>query len=589
MRRLSAIPLLSVLTALILVISPATAQDQAALDLVNKAIAAHGGADAIATQEDSGTAEGKIVSYFPARNEARFKACKRGGDTRLDIEIAGLKMTLVVTGDGGWMERAGQVADLPELVKKQMAQSDAHTMKVLLLAGKPETEARSIGEWALPDGREAPGVEIRAADRATTKFYFDPETHLIAKVEFNGENFSTGAMSKFESYPSDYRDVGGIPVAFATDEYTDGEKTQTTILDKIDLTTQVASSLFERPEPATLGQRLAEPVTVPMAYVTRDAYAAMDPKESQGKLVVPNEIAAVVSINGHDPVNCLVDTGAGLTVIDEAYAKKIALKVGEAMNAGAAGGGVEAKVAHVDSIRMGSAEVKDTQVLVIDMSMIAGREGPTLDVVVGYNFLNQFITQIDYQGRTLTFSDPNQEPDLGPGQVAVPMDLHGGMPAIKAVLNGSEEITMRVDTGAGGTTIPKRIADALNPKKTVPGGMGMGADKRLVQHTAMLLDSFAIGDLRVDRVPVSFPSGESPEFDPTGSTMESTGLGLLGNDILSLFRVGIDYERQRLILERAPGAEPSMDDFCKVGIAFEPTVKRGDETLRVEVEKRMLL
>ena len=69
---------------------------------------------------------------------------------------------------------------------------------------------------------------------------------------------------------------------------------------------------------------------------------------------------STVSINGREPVNCLVDTGAGLTVLDDDYAEEIGLEIGEELSAGAAGGAVKAQVANVDSIKMGEAEIKET-------------------------------------------------------------------------------------------------------------------------------------------------------------------------------------------------------------------------------------
>jgi hypothetical protein len=392
--------------------------------------------------------------------------------------------------------------------------------------------------------------------------------------------------------------------------------------------------------------RLTKPAVVPIRYISEEAYAKLNPDLLRGNFVLPNLILAAPRINDQMPAHSFIDTAASATFVDDDYARRLGLETGPPVQGRGLAGKIEAKVAEVDSIKMGAAQVKDDLVGVIDMSTLSLSGSIAPQVVIGSDFLSQFVTQIDYQNQTITFHDRGDRPELEFREVVVPMNVEDGRPTVEAVLNGSIKLTMVVDTSMTKTSIPRKLAEALKPAKTFPGSVVMGVDGRLVRERGMLLDSLALGRLVVEKVPVSFPSGKGVSAEASASESGDVDLGLLGNDVLSLFQVTLDYSRGELRLRRVPFAEPSLFTMCGVGVDFEPTptglkvievvpgssaekqglrigdvvlsvnglavsqdnfrqaldqfygpagtkiklsVKRGDQTLDVEVEKRMLL
>ena len=114
---------------------------------------------------------------------------------------------------------------------------------------------------------------------------------------------------------------------------------------------------------------------------------------------------------------------------------------------------------------------------------------------------------------------------------------------VDVVLNGRVKARLFMDTGSTVTFITQNIARELNlSTKTAQSVEAMTSDGRKQQMPLLFLDSMRVGTAEAQHVAVAVlpkQSDQMPYMD-----------GLLGMSFLSHFNFKIDYERNKLILEK---------------------------------------
>lgn len=132
-----------------------------------------------------------------------------------------------------------------------------------------------------------------------------------------------------------------------------------------------------------------------------------------------NIVFVEVHVNGEGPFTFIFDTGASVTVLKPATARKLKLKTRAVGGEGVLGGllkmaGLGAEVTTVDSIAMGKAEVKDFEAVVMNVPQAdipLAMAGIDYDGLIGFHFISRFVTTIDYKAKTIHLV-PN---DFDPG------------------------------------------------------------------------------------------------------------------------------------------------------------------------------
>jgi predicted aspartyl protease len=117
-------------------------------------------------------------------------------------------------------------------------------------------------------------------------------------------------------------------------------------------------------------------------------------------------IGVPVHINGKGPYNFVLDTGAGNSVVTPQLAEELGLEA-KAVNgiARGVGGDVQLKLAAVESLSVGTNRITNTQLVVIDLSNVSSK-GKVIDFgIIGYDFLRNFETAIDYPKQRYSFID----------------------------------------------------------------------------------------------------------------------------------------------------------------------------------------
>lgn len=238
--------------ALLLGTGTAHAQDNPA-QLLEKAITAHGG-------------EANLAKY-PARTwKAKGKVHIQGmeinftGDwamsgqdkmkTAIEVDANGqtFQFGMVLNGTEGWRKLGDNVNDMSkEEVERE--RSNTHAASVgRLLPLKDKAYTLTMLKETMVEGKPAVGFNVARQGYKDVKMYFDKDSSLLVKTEFDAFDMNSGGDVKQEGYMSNYKDVQGVKVAMKQvvkregAVFVESETTEIKLLEKLD------DSTFKKPE-----------------------------------------------------------------------------------------------------------------------------------------------------------------------------------------------------------------------------------------------------------------------------------------------------------------------------------------------------
>ena len=128
---------------------------------------------------------------------------------------------------------------------------------------------------------------------------------------------------------------------------------------------------------------------------------------SQFKYIEDSHLIGVpVHINGKGPHTFVLDTGAGNSVITPDLAESLGIKAQQVPGiARGIGGDVQLQLAPIEYLSIGSAQIMNTQLVVLDLSRVSPRGKLIKNGIIGYDFLRNFESVIDYPQKRLSFVD----------------------------------------------------------------------------------------------------------------------------------------------------------------------------------------
>jgi hypothetical protein len=237
----------------------------------------------------------------------------------------------------------------------------------------------------------------------------------------------------------------------------------------------------------------------------------------------------VVIPQSEKPLNFLVDTGAGVSVINLNTAKRIGLKLGQ-----------QVTVRGVDALLTGywqqhmSAKVGDVRLpreyLAVDLEKLSSSCERPVDGLVGADFFRGRVVQIDFDAQKIRLLKPNK---TGKSDQDLPLQLRSCGMRVPISVNGHERQWVRLDTGCA--TALQWVTSVVPDQCTHQMAIGL-TEVSIPQAKTTV----GIGAYQFEGVPtglheaVIFP-GEA---------------GLLGNALLSRFSpVTIDAKAGRVILK----------------------------------------
>ena len=361
--------------------------------------------------------------------------------------------------------------------------------------------------------------------RAVT-FYLEKNANLPARQErrIGDETVTT--------YFSDWRLVDGLRVPFQQRESTGDPKYDSTLkLQQVRIDTPVQELTFQRPEESPRDFQF-----------TSGSGARNIPFE-----LYNNHIYMQVRMNG-SARQFLLDTGAGITVVDKGLAEAEKLTLHGPFPITGAGGSTDVAWTRVKSFNVPGVSLTNQVVGVIALDGLRPLTGRRIDGILGYDFLSRFVVEIDYVNRSINLHEASSYEYEGSGEI-LPITLIGSVPYLRTsiVQNGRSPIEgeFNIDTGSTGSLTlnapfvnSHQLLKFTSKTMSVPlSGVGGSAEQRIGR----------VGELRLGRLIIKDPItgfSQSEQGDFASTNFD----GVIGNEVLRRFDVVVDYSRRRLIL-----------------------------------------
>jgi predicted aspartyl protease len=238
-----------------------------------------------------------------------------------------------------------------------------------------------------------------------------------------------------------------------------------------------------------------------------------------------------VSVPGQPSVlNFLLDSGAGVSVLDLTAAQRIGAKLGSSQPVQGVGSrGVGYRVNGFTGELAGVA--LSSKVLALDLSSVSQGCGRRIDGLIGADFFRNRIVQIDFARQKVRLL--GRDEFRGAGCEVLPLAARGDALCIRVGVAGNAPEWMRVDTGCD---VALRWVAAA------------GKASKLAQ-TSVAVTTGTRGSVRADvqlgsvRVPGVQTAIHAEQIFPGEA-------GLLGNGLLSKFVVTFDAAKKQLLLGR---------------------------------------
>ena len=462
------------------------------------------------------------------------------------FEIGPLKVSMGCDGQAGWRtDPGGKVLRLDGKDLEEARGGVWFDTESYLLPDQAGGSVTYVGEESDSTGRYAV-LELTPPVGRARRDYFDLKTGLVAKSVAKSDLQTTVTRL------SDYRRVGRRMMSFHSVTEVVGQPMNTiqVTLDSVWVNEDLPADLFAPPSDQGAVRYLKTPglARLPFEYVAHHVWLR-------------------ASVNGGPPADFVYDTGASITVIDSAYAAKIGLQTEGLQQGQGAGATGSASFAALSSLTVAAAdgdgiEVKDARVAVLSVnSTLAPYFWRDCAGVIGFDFINRFVNELDFDARLLTLRDPKTFQYAGQG-TAIPMTLAGHTPVVTMKLDGGITGDFRVDVGSGSTVdlhTPfvkqhELMTKAGRGVDMVGGGFGGTFTTRIVRMKKLEIGPYSWADPVVSLSQATVGAFTSEDY-----------AGNIGNRLLERFKVTLDYERRQMWLE--PGKlYPRRDPASRSGL-----------------------
>jgi PDZ domain/Aspartyl protease len=288
------------------------------------------------------------------------------------------------------------------------------------------------------------------------------------------------------------------------------------------------------------------------------------------------------TIGDSPPLWFLLDTGVDVpAILDADLARSLGLRVGEAAAQAQPGGDVVVAPIEPTAVCVGGEPAWTLALLASDLSQLAAYAGRPLHGIIGHQAIGEYVIDLDYRAKTMTLYPPEHAPHsatsvplfIGPTAVDHAAALVAGT---MTMLDGRQlTAEFKLDTGSAG---PVGLAhNFVRDSGLPPAGqpvleqldVAVGGTPRMF---AFRIASFQLGGQVLQDIPIGYDAPDSLPDRPYAGT--------LGGEILSRFRVVLDYPHDRMGL--TPYPEIINDRFTFDGAGMLLTMVPGGESIQIK-------
>ena len=238
-----------------------------------------------------------------------------------------------------------------------------------------------------------------------------------------------------------------------------------------------------------------------------------------------------------EPLNFLLDSGAGASVLDVAAARRLGLPLGERQNVQ----GVHSRsfAYRVKGFTASTAGVAiPSSLLALDLSGPSTSCHRRIDGLLGADFFRGRIVQIDFAAQTIRLLQRDEV--NAAGCEILPLATRNDALCARVSVDGNAPEWLRLDTGCN--TALEWVVTGDKAKKLGLTTLGLNAGSVPEFHTDVQL-----GTKRIAAVKTGIHTGQ----------MFAGEAGLIGNGLLSRFQVTVDAAKSRVLLSRNESHRPT--------------------------------
>lgn len=288
------------------------------------------------------------------------------------------------------------------------------------------------------------------------------------------------------------------------------------------------------------------PPTTPPQVATRSTAPKIIPFE-----FINRHIIIPIKVNNSRTLSFVLDTGDQYAIINLDAAKELNLKLRGQVRVGGAGAQLQTG-AFVDGAMFtipGFEGFTQPVTLALPIGHLTPRLGHDFDGIIGSDFIEQFVVEIDYQAHVLRLHNKTDFVYAGPGQ-AIPIKLVHGHPIIEAEVTPQGRTPVKgsfvLDIGAGLALAlySPFVAQQglLSDTKTIKSMAGAGAGGETTGRLGR------VSELKIGKFVIKEPVTLFSE-DKVGAFASAALTGNIGARIASKFKLFLDYRRSRVIFE----------------------------------------
>ena len=234
-----------------------------------------------------------------------------------------------------------------------------------------------------------------------------------------------------------------------------------------------------------------------------------------------------------EPLNFLVDTGAGASVIHRGTANRLGLNLGSAVTVRGVATTLTGNRLKGISATVGQTSLP-TDYIAVDLGKLSSSCQRPVDGLLGADFFRGRVVQIDFKDQKLRILNPDQLPPSGE---ILPLQLRPCGMRVAVTVNGHQRQWVRLDTGCASAL--QWVTSPVRPQDCKPQ-VAIGLAELSIPQMQTTVE---IGQQKFANVPTGLHA----------NAIFAGEAGLLGNGLLSRFAsVTIDTKARRLILETNP-------------------------------------
>ena len=290
--------------------------------------------------------------------------------------------------------------------------------------------------------------------------------------------------------------------------------------------------------------------------------------------LINNLIVIPVKINGVE-LSFLLDTGVSKPIIFNFLNLNEDLKINQAekiyLRGLGEGDSVEALRSRNNTFQIGDAvSISQSLYAVFDPALnFAPRLGVPIHGIIGYDFLKDFVVEINYSSRYMRLHSPNSYKTKKCNSCEVfDIEFFNNKPYIEgtATIEGNEiPVTLLIDSGGSDALwlFDDKERGINIPDKHFDDFLGSGLSGSVYGKRAKI-EAFTLGKFKLQRVNVAFPDSISISF----ARKFKERSGTISGDLLKRFNIIFDYPNRKISLKKNRNfSEPFY--YNKSGISLE--------------------